>query len=282
VTVAGVACRGESPLHNIYLAFDISLGDGGRPIVRQRTFLEGEFSRIDYDRLQRTAGYCPVGQFFTKRSLDIEDKVNLLGVSGEGDRPEGVVLPERIDMPVFAPGVVTAGQLIDTREWKEEDGCRVLDMEGEVKVHIDCASEGSQRQRWGFLGGHSTGGWAPWPIIYVFGSLAASTLMTLRRLSDRLHIDPSTLRVNVQVMSARSPRGKLDAQDAAESGRVRRTHLLREVTARGISNVVSTAAIERAMKLDPMYGFCVRGDLLASDEIVVVAPSPKSSAIGTE
>jgi hypothetical protein len=232
--------------------------------------------------LRRTAGYCPVGQFFTKRSLDIEDKVSLLGVSGGGGPPDGVTLPERVDMPVFAPGVVNVYHLTDTREWKEEDGRQVLDMEGEVKVHIDCASEGSQGQRWGFLGGHSTGGWAPWPITCAFGSLAASTLMTLRKLSDRLHIDPSTLRVNVQVMSTPSPRGKIDAQDAAESGRVRRTHLLREVTARGTSNGASSAAIERAMKLNPMYGFCMRGNLLASGEIVLVAPSSKSNAVRTE
>jgi hypothetical protein len=106
--------------------------------------------------------------------------------------------------------------------------------------------------------------------------------MTLRKLSDRLHIDPSTRRVNVQVMSTPSPRGKIDAQDAAESGRVRRMHLLREVTARGTSNGSSSAAIERTMKLDQMYGFCMRGDLLARDEIVVVAPSSISNAVRTE
>lgn len=269
--MAGVACRSGAPLKNIQVAFDIALGGDGRPIVGQQTFLEGDLSKTDYERLRRTAGYCPVGQFFTKRSLNIEDKVHLLGLSGAEEGLEESLLPERIDVQVFAPGLLKTYHLIDTQEWKEEDGRQVLDMEGEVKIHIDCGSANSPGQRWGLLGGHSGGGWAPWPIIYALGGLAASTLMTLRELSALLHIDPSTLQVKVQIASTPSRRGKHDAQDAAESGRVRRTRILREVTTQG-STGASSAAVERAMKLDPIYGFCVRGDLLVRDDIVMVTP----------
>ena len=91
--MAGVACRGNIPLEDIAVDFEIGVdpsGGDGHVDVRKTLTLKGTFTDEEYLRLSRTAAYCPVGQFFSKRSITIEDQVEIIaGTShaGAADTP---------------------------------------------------------------------------------------------------------------------------------------------------------------------------------------------------
>ena len=268
VTVAGVASRGRSPLLDMRVSFDVSPRAEGGFDIRQRTVLTADLSDTDYGRLSRAVGFCPIGKIFSKRAIAIDDRVELRGAR-TGAAPARA--PAAGDPPVFLPGSASAQWLASTGEWREADGRRSLDQEGEVVVHVDCASE-SGRRRWGLLGGHTSAGWAPRPSAYAMAGLASSTLMTLRARADALGIDPTTLRVEVRSLSPVPSGGKRQSQEDAAVGEAKPVRWLREVTVEAASSAAATEAILSAMRLDPIYGHCMRGDLLAGEEIVVVTP----------
>ena len=69
VTVVGVAYRGNIPLEDISVDFEVepielpnSLGFGVREVVT----LKGNISESERVRLQRASQFCPVGQALTK------------------------------------------------------------------------------------------------------------------------------------------------------------------------------------------------------------------------
>lgn len=277
VTVAGVASRGASELFGMQVSFDVVEGAGGFAI-NQRTTLEADLTEGDHLRLSRAVANCPVGKNFTKRGVTIDDHVVLAGVSPSGYVPDEVELPASVDLAVFAAGHVEVAYLPETREWLDVDGRRVLDQEGEVKAHVDCATSSGDRRRWGYLGGHSSAGWAPRPSAYALGGLAASSLMTLRRLAHLLGIEPASLSVEVEVVSDVPIGGKESSQEAAAGGVAGRVHWRRTVTTTPARPDISAAAVERALRLDPIAGYCERGDLLAGDEIVVAPPRSRAFA----
>ena len=254
------------------VAFDVVPdGPDGRLAIHQRTTLVADLTERDHLRLTRAVGHCPVGRDFTKRAVDIEDVVELAGVrrdSGEA----GVAVPPGQPGPAFTPGRVRADFLPATREWRTVDGRPILDQEGEVKAHVESGSDGAAH-RWGFLGGHSSAGWAPRPSSYAIGALAASTLMTLRAAAGWLAIDPATLRVEVEVTSAVPVGGKESSQEAASQGRVARVAWRRTIRATGIKLGADPDVIGALARRDPIYVHIERGDLLASETIDVVAGS---------
>ena len=283
VTVAGVASRGESPLLGMQVRFTVREGQPGGATIEQHTTFEGHPSERDYGRFSRAVAHCPVGKNFTKRGVDIVDVVRVAGGAGAaGDAGAdggagatgdgaGNGVADTDGVPVFAPGEVVADYLIDTQEWREKDGRLVLDEEGEVDAHVTLRLPG-RVQRWGLLGGHSSAGWAPRPSSYALAALAASTVMTLRSLAGPLAIDPATVRVDVSVASELPSGGKRESQEAAAVGVAQRVAWRREVTVEAVSGACSEHAIRRVIEGDPIYGYCLRGDLLADDTVEVVAP----------
>ena len=259
VTVAGVASRGASALEGMTVSFDVD-AEGDRLEIRDRTVISSHASDTDRLRFTRAAAGCPVGKIFTQRAIAIEDAVELR----EGGR-EALAVPPA---PVFASGTVSATWLPATCEWSDRDGRRLLEQEGEVAIHIDVAAPGSRRSRFGLLGGHSRAGWAPRPSPYAMAGLASSTLMTLRVQAARLGLDPSTLHVEVRALSPVPDGGKEGAQEAAASGKLPQVRWSRTVSARVTAGAQTDAVLE-AMRRDPIYGHCMRGDLFRSRELVI-------------
>jgi hypothetical protein len=78
VTVVGVASRGQIPLQDIRVGFQVepvASADARGFGVRKTVTLHGALSATEQRRLQRAAEYCPVGQLFTKGALTVEDQV---------------------------------------------------------------------------------------------------------------------------------------------------------------------------------------------------------------
>jgi uncharacterized OsmC-like protein len=271
VTVAGVASRGESPLHGIRVAFDVKPGAGDRLAISQETTLETTPTEKDRLRLTRAVAHCPVGRDFTKRGVDIDDVVELVE---PGADPRPVIEEElRAALPrlSFEVGRVEAVHLPATGEWRDVDGRRILDQEGEVAIHVESGPP-ERRHRWAFMGGHSSAGWAPRPSSYALAALAGSSFMTLRSMAVALEIDPDSLEVEVDVASPVPAGGKEASQEAAAAGRPDRVRWRRTVRAVGAGRGASADLITAALALDPVVGYCRRGDLLDDDAIVMVPP----------
>jgi len=271
VTVTGVASRGESPLHGMRVAFDVVPNDPARLSIRQETTLEATLTEKDHLRLSRAVAHCPVGRDFTKRGVDIDDVVEL-DAPGKAPRP---VAPEALAAALprlsFEPGRVEAVHLPATGEWREIDGRRVLDQEGEVAIHVESGPP-ERRHRWAFMGGHSSAGWAPRPSSYALAALAGSSLLTLRAMAGLLEIDPDRLEVEVEVASPVPVGGKEASQEAAAAGRPDRVRWRRIVRARGVGPGASADLLTAGLALDPVVGYCRRGDLLDGDAVIVVPP----------
>ena len=271
VTVTGVASRGESRLHGMRVAFDVASGAGGRLSIRQETTLEATLSERDRVRLTRAVAHCPVGRDFTKRGVDIDDVVELTA-AGPDPRPVTTTeLAAALPRLAFEPGRVEAIHLPATGEWRDVDGRRILDQEGEVAIHVESGSP-QRRHRWAFMGGHSSAGWAPRPSSYALAALAGSTLLTVRAMAQLLEIDPDGLEVEVEVVSPVPAGGKEASQEAAAAGRPERVRWRRIVRATGTGRGASADHVAAALALDPVVGYCRRGDLLDADAVVVTAP----------
>jgi uncharacterized OsmC-like protein len=252
---------------------DAPAAHGGLVSLEKRIVVTGDIPTDIQARLRRTAEYCSVGQYFTKRALTIQDHVEVRGATDSGPSRQ-LMLPDKIELPVFVPGRVSAQYLLDTQEWVDEGGRKTIAQEGEVKVHVQCGGGGPTRGgRWGLLGGHMSEGWGPVPVALAIGALVASTAATLRLLAPALEIDPMDIEV-AAASSSRSTKGKHEAQDAAASGRVRDIPLSRKATVRGVGPAVCTSAVEQAMRLDPIYRMYAHADL-AVDEQVIFQPASK-------
>jgi uncharacterized OsmC-like protein len=276
VTVAGVASRGSSGLAGMRVAFEVGEGLGGTAVISQQTTITANADGRDRLRLTRAVPNCPVGRDFTQRGVDIDDVV-LIGGTPVSDATAAIPAADvKAPLPrVFAPGRVEVVYLPETAEWLEADGRRILDQEGEVIARVACDTAGGRRH-WGYLGGHSGAGWAPRPSGYALASLAASSLMTLRRSAEPLGINPATLSVAVAVTSDVPAGGKEASQEAAARGTFARVRWTRTVNASPVGRVApadSAASIAAALKQDPIYAICTRGDLL-TDSQISFEPSP--------
>jgi uncharacterized OsmC-like protein len=283
VTVAGVASRGESALDGMQVSFEVAAGTTGSEAgglgvdIRQRTTLEADLTERDRDRLGRAISHCPVGKNFTKRGVTIEDVVVLNGAAGTA--PAGTpALPRPSAALSFPPGRVNVDFLPATREWRLDGGRPVLDQEGGVAAYATTGAAPDEQRHWGFLGGHTTAGWAPRPSGYAIAGLAASTLLTVRRLAEQLAVDPASLEVAVEVVSDVPTGGKEASQELAAGGVAGGVRWRRTVRAVAIGPLAAEARLAEAMRLDPVFGACERGDLLAGEEVVVRSPGTPTPA----
>lgn len=272
VTVTGVASRGESRLHGMRVAFDVRPDGDARLAIRQETTLEAALSEKDHLRLTRAVAHCPVGRDFTKRMVDIDDVIELEGGAANPRPVPPEALVAALPRLSFEPGRVEAVHLPATGEWRDVDGRRTLEQEGEVAIHVESGPDG-RRHRWAFMGGHSTAGWAPRPSSYALAGLAGSSLLTIRAMASILGIDRDNLEVEVEVATPVPAGGKEASQEAAAAGRPDRVRWRRIVRARAIGEGASAESLTAALALDPVVGYARRGDLLDDDSVVVVAPA---------
>jgi uncharacterized OsmC-like protein len=281
VTVAGVDSRGRAALRGIEVAFDVGVAtdaDDGLVTIRQATTLTGKVDERDRVRLGRAIAHCPVGKNFTKRGVEIVDEVEIREATVP--RPARGQVEEaqsRPDSPrrVFAPGRVRAVQVPGTGEWTQLPGQDrpILVQEGEARVQVEWQSVDGRSHHAGYLGGHSSAGWAPRPSAYAIAALAASSLLTLRSMAASLAIDPDAIEVEIEVVSDRPAGGKEASQDAAAAGRTGSVGWRRSASVEGRAGPAAVQGIVDALRRDPIAGICRRGDLLAEERVHVVPPT---------
>jgi hypothetical protein len=182
VTVVGVAYRGQIPLEDIHVDFqvEVSAPSNARGFgLRKTVTLTGPLSETEQLRLRRAADYCPVGQLFTKGALVLEDQVTY---SAENAAPEAITLSAQVPQPssdlppTLTPGAVHGRYLADTKGYTDGG---MLQHEGEVKLYLTCENL-TRPGCWTLLAGHSSAGWMPPPVPLAYAALAASAVTTLR------------------------------------------------------------------------------------------------------
>lgn len=243
--MVGVAYRGRIPLEDIEVDFEV--GPAETPAgfeVKKTVRLKGKLSETELLRLRRANEFCPVGQMFTKGSLDLEDEV-VGAVPGSGDAPPAAGIPR---------GTVQARHLRATQEY---DAAGVLTREGEVKLYLRCEN-GGRMARWIVMAGHSSEGWVPAPVPLAQAALAASTAHTLGRA-----LPGASFRVEIE------PRFSADreqSQAAAAAGEIRVRRSLRRVI---VEHAPAHGPIEAALHADPVYRALQDRAVLLSDEVRV-------------
>ena len=267
VTVVGVAHRGQIPLQDMRVAFQVEPGTdpNGRGFgVRKTVTLFGPLSDTQHLRLRRAAEYCPVGQLFTKGALVLEDQVVY---SAESTLPEAAAQAAREPQPPLGPcqpvppGTVHGRYLADTKEYTETG---VLQHEGEVKIYLTCANP-TRPGRWTLLAGHSAEGWMPPPIPLVYAALAASTVTTLQQRVPPTAWPPRGFHVEIAPQAAGN---REHAQAAAAAGTINARHVVRTVVLDGAPRAGSLQTIEAALKQDPLATSFRVGGMLLGEEFV--------------
>jgi hypothetical protein len=268
VTVVGVAYRGQIPLEDIRVDFQVEpLADSDvRGFgVRKTVTVSGPLSDTQHLRLRRAAEYCPVGQLFTKGALALEDQVVY---SAESALPEAAAQAARGLQPSggpcqpVPPGTVHGRYLADTKEY---DASGVLQHEGEVKVYLTCANR-TRPGRWTLLAGHSAEGWMPPPIPLAYAALAASTVTTLQQCVTPTAWPPRGFHIEIAPQGAGN---REHAQAAAAAGTINARHVVRTVVLDGAPRAWSIQAIEAALQQDPLATSFRVGGMLLDEEIVV-------------
>jgi hypothetical protein len=268
VTVVGVAHRGQIPLHDIQVDFQVEAvvrPDARGFGVRKTIVLKGPLSETEQLRLRRAAEYCPVGQLFTKGALAIEDQV---ACSAQSAAPEAAVsaaqgLQPPLDIfPTCAPGAVHGRYLVDTQEYADSG---VLQQEGEVKLYLTCDNL-TRPGRWTLLAGHSSAGWMPPPVPLAYAALAASTVTTLRQFVSRGAWPPAGFHVEMIPHGA----GNRDqSQAAAAAGTINTRRVVRTIVLHGAPGVSPVQAIEEALENDPLALSFRSGGVLLGEQIMV-------------
>jgi hypothetical protein len=167
---------------------------------------------------------------------------------------------------MFPPSAVLAARVAGSAEWQAADGRSMLVQEGEAAVHATWRDTLGMERHAGYLGGHTSAGWAPRPSGYATASLAASSLLTLQRAAGHLGLDPDRIEVEVAVVSDRPTGGKEASQEAAAEGRPDRVRWRRAGRAPRINYPQPILA---TLATDPIARILAAGDLLADDRIVV-------------
>ena len=268
VTVVGVAHRGQIPLQDIRVDFQVEAV--ARPTasgfgVRKTVTLTGPLSQTAQLRLRRAAEYCPVGQLFTKGALAIEDQVagSAQHAAPEAAVPAALVLQPLLDtLPTCPPGAVHGRYLADTREYADGG---VLQHEGEVKLYLTCANL-TRPGRWTLLAGHSSAGWVPPPVPLAYAALAASTMTTLRPFVS----SEAWLSAGFHVELIPHGAGNRDqSQAAAAAGAINTRRAVRRIVLHGAPEVSAVQAIEAALPHDPLARSFRSGGVLLGEQIVV-------------
>jgi hypothetical protein len=268
VTVVGVAHRGQIPLEDIQVDFQVEAvvrPDARGFGVRKTIALKGPLSATEQLRLRRAAEYCPVGQLFTKGVLAIEDQVTC---SAQNAAPEAAVSAAQVlqppldTFPTCAPGAVHGHQLVDTQEYADSG---VLQHEGEVKLYLACENL-TRPGRWTLLAGHSSVGWMPPPVPLAYAALAASTVTTLQQFVSR----DAWLSAGFHVEIIPQGAGNRDqSQAAAAAGTINTRRVVRKIVLHGAPGVSPVQAIEEALQHDPRALSFRSGGVLLGEQIMV-------------
>ncbi len=268
VTVVGVASRGQIPLQDIRVDFQVEpvAGADARGFgVRKTVTLHGALSATEQRRLQRAAEYCPVGQLFTKGALVVEDQA---ACRAENTAPEAVasaaqvLQPSLPTLPTCAAGAVHGRYLVETKEY---DDSGVLRHEGEVKVYVTCANL-TRTGRWTLLAGHSAEGWMPPPVPLAYAALAASTVTTLRSCIAPDVWTPAGFHVEIAPYGA----GNRDqAQASAAAGTLNARRVVRTVVLHGAPSAGQDQAIKAALQQDPLSISFRQGGVVLDEQVVV-------------
>jgi uncharacterized OsmC-like protein len=268
VTVVGVAHRGQIPLQDIQVDFQVEAVN--RPDatgfgVRKTIAFKGPLSETAQLRLRRAAEYCPVGQLCTKGALAIEDQVTC---SAQHAAPEAAVsavqvLQPRLDtFPPCPSGAVHGRYLVDTQEYADSG---VLQHEGEVKLYLSCDNL-TRPGRWTLLAGHRSAGWMPPPVPLAYAALAASTVTTLRQFPSRDAWPSAGFHVEMIPQGA----GNRDqSQAAAAAGTINTRRVVRTIVLHGAPGVSPVQAIEEALPHDPLALSFRSGGVLLGEQTVV-------------
>ena len=268
VTVVGVAYRGQIPLEDIRVDFQVEpLADSDvRGFgVRKTVTVSGPLSDTQHLRLRRAAEYCPVGQLFTKGALALEDQVIY---SAESASPEAAaqaahgLSPSLGPCQPMPPGAVHGRYLADTKAY---DARGMLQHEGEVQVYLTWANR-TRPRRWTLLAGHSAEGWMPPPIPLAYAALAASTVSTLHQCVTPTAWPLRGFHVEI------APQGsgtREHAQAAAAAGTINARHVVRTVVLDGAPRAWSIQAIEAALQQDPLATSFRAGGVLRCEQSVV-------------
>lgn len=268
VTVVGVAYRGQIPLQDIRVDFQVEAvarPDARGFGVRKMVTLKGPLSETEQLRLRRAAEYCPVGQLFTKGALAIADQVTC---SAQSAAPEAAVSAAQVfqppldTLPTCPPGAVHGRYLVDTREYADSG---VLQQEGEVKLYLTRENH-TRPGRWTILAGHSSAGWMPPPIPLAYTALAASTVTTLRQFVFGEAWIPGGFHVEIIPQGA----GNRDhAQTAAAAGTINTRQVVRKIVLHGTPGVSPVQAIEAALQHDPLSLSFRSGGVLLGEQIIL-------------
>ena len=268
VTVVGVAYRGQIPLQDIRVDFQVEAvarPDARGFGVRKTVTLKGPLSETEQLRLRRAAEYCPVGQLFTKGALAIADQVTC---SAQSAAPEAVgsaaqvFQPPLNTLPTSPPGAVHGRYLVDTREYADSGA---LQQEGEVKLYLTCENL-TLPGRWTILAGHSSAGWMPPPVPLAYAALAASTVTTLRQFVSGEAWIPAGFHVAIIPQGA-SNRDQAQAADAAGTINARRA--VRKIVLPGAPGVPPVQAIEAALQHDPLSLSFRSGAVLLGEQTIL-------------
>jgi uncharacterized OsmC-like protein len=268
VTVVGVAHRGQIPLQDIQVDFQLDAvvrPDARGFGVRKTIALKGPLSETEQLRLRRAAEYCPVGQLFTKGALVIEDQVTC---SAQNAAPEAAVSAAQVlqppldTFPTCAPGAVHGRYLVDTQEYADSG---VLQQEGEVKLYLTCENL-TRPGRWTLLAGHSSVGWMPPPVPLAYAALAASTVTTLRQFVSREAWPSAGFHVEIIPQGA----GNRDqSQASAAAGTINTRRVVRTIVLHGAPGVSPVQPIEEALQHDPLALSFRSGGVLLGEQIIV-------------
>jgi uncharacterized OsmC-like protein len=268
VTVVGVAYRGQIPLDDIRVDFqvEVSARANARGFgVRKTVTLTGSLSETEQLRLRRAAEYCPVGQLFTKGALVLEDQVTSSAESAapEAVTPVALVPQPAADVPpTLTPGAVHGRYLADTKEYTASG---VLQHEGEVKLYLTCENL-TRPGRWTFLAGHSSAGWMPPPVPLAYAALAASTVTTLRQVVSPAGWPAAGFHVEIAPYGAGN---RDEAQANASAGVVNTRRAVRRVLFSGAPGAVPVQAIAAALHDDPLSTSFREGGVLLGEQTIV-------------
>jgi uncharacterized OsmC-like protein len=272
VTVVGVAHRGQIPLQDIGIDFQVEPVDGtdARGFgVRKTVTLYGTLSATEQRRLQRAAEYCPVGQLFTKGALVVEDQV---AYGTERLAPEAVAPgAQGLQPPTLltgAPGAVHGRYLVETKAY---DDSGVLLHEGEVKIYLTCTNR-TRPGRWTLLAGHSSEGWVPPPVPLAYAALAASTVTTLRACLAPDAWPAAGWHVEIAPYGAGN---REQAQASAAAGTLNTRRVVRTIVLHSTPNTGLGQAIAAALQQDPLTASFRQGGVVL-DEQVVVTERPRA------
>jgi uncharacterized OsmC-like protein len=268
VTVVGVAHRGQLPLQDIRVDFQIESGvrpDASGFGVRKTVALKGTLSDSERLRLRRAAEYCPVGQLFTKGALALEDQVTCRAQSAAPQAlisAAQVLQPPPNPLPPCPSGAVYGRYLVDTQEYADSG---VLQHEGEVKLYLTCENL-TRPGHWTLLAGHSSAGWMPPPVPLAYAALAASTVTTLQPFVSSEAWPSADFHVEIIPHGA----GNRDqSQTAAAAGAMNTRRAVRTIVLLGAPDVSVVQAIEAALAHEPLARSFRSGGVLLGEQIMV-------------